>query len=53
MSLERLKELEMIDPQPIPPWRSEAFIEFEIDADREIALDGANITQSSSGIVVC
>lgn len=52
MSLERLKELEMIDPQLLPPWRPEAFAEIEIEPDRRIAMDRAKTTQSSSDIVV-
>ncbi|KAJ5407294.1 hypothetical protein N7465_008578 [Penicillium sp. CMV-2018d] len=30
MSLERLKEIETIDPTPLPPWRTEAFTQIEI-----------------------
>ncbi|KAJ5244732.1 hypothetical protein N7489_004828 [Penicillium chrysogenum] len=31
MDLERLQEIEMIDPAPLPPWRKEAFSEIEIE----------------------
>lgn len=52
MSLERLNELEMIDRQPLPPWRPEAFTEIEIEPDREIALERAKAIQATSDIVV-
>jgi ribonuclease HI len=52
MSLERLRELEMIDPTPLPPWRTEAFSTIEIEPDREIAIERAETTRSKSDIVV-
>ena len=33
MNLERLAELETIDPRPLPPWRAEPFTEIEIQPD--------------------
>jgi hypothetical protein len=38
MNLERLQEIEMIGPTPLPPWRKEAFSEIRIQSDREIAI---------------
>ncbi|CEJ62546.1 Putative Transposon I factor (Fragment) [Penicillium brasilianum] len=38
MSPERLNELEMIDLTPLPPWRTEAFSNIEIEPDKEIAI---------------
>jgi ribonuclease HI len=52
MNLERLKEIEMIDPTPLPPWRKEAFSEIEIESDREIALERAEVARSTADIVV-
>jgi hypothetical protein len=33
MNLERLQEIEMIDPTPQPPWRKEAFSSFRVRHD--------------------
>ncbi|KAJ5135377.1 reverse transcriptase [Penicillium bovifimosum] len=52
MSLERLHELEMIDPTPLPPWRTEAFSKIEIEPDREIAMERAGAARTNSDIVV-
>ena len=34
MDLERLREIEMIDPTPLPPWRAEAFSKIEIEPEQ-------------------
>ncbi|KAF7136975.1 hypothetical protein CNMCM5793_006679 [Aspergillus hiratsukae] len=52
MNLERLDELETIDPSPPPPWRIESFAEIEIGSDRETAVERAEATRSTSDIVV-
>ncbi|CDM32442.1 hypothetical protein DTO013E5_8945 [Penicillium roqueforti] len=33
MDLQRLNELETIDPQPLPPWRLDPFVEIEVGSD--------------------
>lgn len=52
MDLDRLNKLETIDPQPLPPWRGDAFTEIEIELDREIARERAEIAISISDIIV-
>ena len=52
MSLERLHELEMIDPTPLPPWRTEAFSNIEIEPDRETAIERAKAARSKSDVIV-
>jgi hypothetical protein len=52
MSLGRLDELEMIDPRPRPPWRTESFTEVEIGLDRETARERAETARTTSAIVV-
>ncbi|OQE10083.1 hypothetical protein PENFLA_c095G04406 [Penicillium flavigenum] len=52
MNLERLQEIEMIDPTPLPPWRQEAFSLIEIEPDRKIAIERAEAARSTSDIVV-
>ena len=52
MSVERLHELEMIDPTPLPPWRTEAFSTIEIEPDRDIAIEWAEAARSKSDVVV-
>jgi ribonuclease HI len=52
MNIDRLNELETIDPRPLPPWRAEAFTEIEIGPDRETARDRAETVRSTSDIVV-
>ncbi|KAF7118717.1 hypothetical protein CNMCM5793_008337 [Aspergillus hiratsukae] len=52
MNLERLDELETIDPSPLPPWRTEPLTEVEIGSDRETAVERAEATRSTSDIVV-
>lgn len=52
MDLERLHEIEMIGPTPLPPWRPEAFSRIDIEPDREIAIERAEEAQSISDIVV-
>jgi hypothetical protein len=52
MNLERLNELEAIDPSPLPPWRAEPFTDIEIGSDRETAVERAEAARSKSDIVV-
>ena len=52
LSLEKLHELEMTDPTPLPPWRTKAFSTIEVEPDREIAMERAEAARSSSDIVV-
>jgi ribonuclease HI len=52
MNVDRLNDLETIDPRPLPPWRVEAFTEIEIGPDREAARDRADSVRSTSDIVV-
>ena len=52
MDLERLREIEMIDPTPLPPWRPEAFLKIEIEPDKDIAMKRAEAARSASEIVV-
>lgn len=52
MNVDRLNDLETIDPRPLPPWRAEAFTEIEIGPDRETARDRAETVRSTSDIVV-
>ncbi|KAK9847341.1 Endonuclease/exonuclease/phosphatase [Penicillium brevicompactum] len=39
MDLERLSELETIDPRPLPPWRLDPFVEIDVGSDRETAIE--------------
>ena len=52
MDLERLNELETIDPRPLPPWRLDPFLEVEDNPDREVAREQAEAVRSTSDIVV-
>ncbi|KAI2811923.1 hypothetical protein CBS115989_10964 [Aspergillus niger] len=52
MNLERLDDLEMIDPAPQPPWRAEAFSKIDIATNREIAMEQAEAARSESDLVV-
>jgi ribonuclease HI len=52
MDVDRLNELETIDPRPLPPWRKDAFAEIELEPDREIARDRAESAKDTSDIVV-
>lgn len=52
MNLERLNELETIDPRPLPPWRAESFTEIEIQSDQETARERAENVQTTSDLVV-
>jgi hypothetical protein len=52
MNVDRLNDLETIDPRPLPPWRADAFTEIEIEPDRETARDRAETVRSTSDIVV-
>ncbi|KAJ6004637.1 hypothetical protein N7540_013006 [Penicillium herquei] len=52
MNLERLREIEMIDPTPLPPWRPEVFSEIKIEPDREAAIEQAEVTRSISDAVI-
>jgi hypothetical protein len=51
MNLERLQEMEMIDPTQLPPWRQEAFSLIKIQPGREIAVEKAEAVRSTSDIV--
>ncbi|KAI2735434.1 hypothetical protein CBS147333_9748 [Penicillium roqueforti] len=48
----RLREIEMIDPTPLPPWRPEVFSKIEIEPDREAAIEKAEATRSISDVVI-
>jgi hypothetical protein len=52
MDLDRLAELETIDPRPLPPWRCEAFAEIEIEPDREVARERAETIGIRADVVV-
>jgi hypothetical protein len=52
MDVDRLNELEMIDPRPLPPWRIEAFAEIKIETDQEVAKERAETVQLTPDIVV-
>jgi hypothetical protein len=51
MNLEKLRELEMIDPTPLPPCRPEVFSKVETEPYREITIEKAEVTQSTSDLV--
>ena len=52
MNLGRLREIEMIDPTPLPLWRPEVFSKIEIEPDREVAIEKAEVTRSISCCVL-
>ncbi|KXG45142.1 reverse transcriptase [Penicillium griseofulvum] len=52
MDVDRLNELETIDPRPLPPWRKDAFTEIEIEPDRETARERAVSAKDTSDIIV-
>jgi ribonuclease HI len=52
MDLKRLKELETIDPRPLPPWRADSFTEIEIETDQETARERAETARTTSEIAV-
>lgn len=52
MSLERLYDLETIDPTPLPPCRPEAFTGVVIKPDREVAIEQAEATRFTLDIVL-
>jgi ribonuclease HI len=52
MEVNRLNELETIDPRPLAPWRLDAFAEIELEPDREIARKRAESVRDTSDIVV-
>lgn len=52
MDLQRLNELETIDPRPLPPWRLDPFVEIEVGSDREVAGEQSEAVRSTSGIAV-
>ncbi|KAJ5296730.1 uncharacterized protein N7443_007623 [Penicillium atrosanguineum] len=52
MDLERLREIEMIDLAPLPPWRPETFSKIEIEPHQESAMERAEAARSASDIVV-
>jgi hypothetical protein len=41
MNVDRLNDLETIDPRPLPPWQVKGFTEIEIGPDREAARERA------------
>jgi hypothetical protein len=41
-----------IDPTPLPPWREPAFVEINIEPDREKAKDKATALRATSGTIV-
>jgi ribonuclease HI len=52
MEVDRLNELETIDPRPLPPWRPDAFTEIELEHDQETARERAQAAGNKSDIVV-
>jgi hypothetical protein len=50
MNVEQLDGLEIIDPKPMCPWSPPAFVEIDIEPDRDKAKDEA--TAASPGIAV-
>lgn len=52
IDVDRLNELETIDPRPLPSWRSVAFTESELEHDRETARERAESARNTSDIVV-
>lgn len=52
ISLERLREIETIDPTRFPPWRPEAISKIEIGPDRGVAIEQAEAARSTSDIIV-
>lgn len=52
MDPKRLKEIELIDPNPLPPWRPEVFSAIEFEFDRETAMERAEMVCARSDIVV-
>ncbi|KAJ9480759.1 hypothetical protein VN97_g12770 [Penicillium thymicola] len=52
MNIDRLNELEIIDPRSLPPWRLDSFAEIETGSDRETAAQKAETTRSTSDVVV-
>ncbi|KAK9847298.1 hypothetical protein MYU51_019615 [Penicillium brevicompactum] len=52
MDLQRLNELETIDPRTLAPWRVDPFEKIEIDSDGEVARGRAEDIRSKSDIVV-
>jgi hypothetical protein len=48
MDVDRLNGLETIDPRPLPPWRPDAFTEFELEHDRETARERAEVARNTS-----
>lgn len=52
MDLDRLYELKMIDLRLLLPWRAEAFMEIQIDSDREIVRERGEIIRSICNLVV-
>ncbi|KAJ9482792.1 hypothetical protein VN97_g10631 [Penicillium thymicola] len=52
MDVNRLNELETIDPHPLPPWRPDAFAKIELEHDRETARERADSARNTSDIVV-
>lgn len=52
MNVDRLKELETIDPRPLLLWRAKPFEEIEIGTEQETAGERAETVRSISDIVV-
>lgn len=52
MDVDRLNELETIDPRPVSPWRLDAFTETEHGHDRETARERVESVKHISDIFV-
>ncbi|KAL2696035.1 hypothetical protein AAEP93_003335 [Penicillium crustosum] len=52
MEVNRLNELETIDPRPLPPWRANSFTDIELEHDLETARGKAESAKDMSDIVV-
>jgi hypothetical protein len=52
MNLDRLDELETIDPRQLPPWRAEALTDIEIESYPKTARESSETIRSMSNLVV-
>ena len=52
MDVDRLNELETINPRPLALWRLEAFTEIELEPNREFARERAASARDTSDIVI-
>ena len=52
IDIDRLNELETIDPHPIPPWRTDMFSEIELECDREISQERVDSIRNISNIII-